>query len=174
MLRSMQKGVCIDMEEWREIRLKFWNQFYKYTQESDEATEFKNVFKNRKLQPSIEDSTAYYYRLNSGNKFCSLYCEMLVKPLGKANVRLDLVDNEGYDLNKVANIFYEHKIELESLLGPAVFWCKTTGKNRKIVYSTICDLGDERKWIDQFQWYCSVALLLRHFMDKYIGGGNGL
>lgn len=162
------------MEEWKEIRLRFWKQFYKYTQESNEAYEFKNVFKNRNLQPSIKDSTASYYPINSGNKFCSLYCEMLIKPLGKANIRLDLVDNGGHDLSDVVNVFDEHKIELERQLGPAAFWCDTTGKNKKIVYSTMCDLDDERKWTDQFQWYCSVALALRYFMDKYIKGSSKL
>lgn len=152
------------MEEWNEIRLRFWEQFYKYTQESDEAYEFRNVFKNRKLQPSIKTSTASFYPLNSGSGKYALYCEMKINPCGVADLRLD-VKNDAIFLEWLT----QRRDELEKVIGCADKWCECTGKTYTTIFSTQCDLENKNTWQRQFEWYCQNALALRKFLDKYRG-----
>lgn len=150
------------MKNLMELRYLFWYRFYEYTQNNENAKSFRLKFKNNPPQPSIKDSTASFYPLNSGSGKYSLYCEMLIKPFGQANLRLDI-----RNIPALIEKLTEHRGELEKTIGFAKNWCVCTGKSSKIIFSTQCDLTNQNDWQIQFEWYCKTALILRDFLDKY-------
>lgn len=150
------------MSKLSDLRYEFWHKFYEYTQTDSNAKKFTEKFGINPPQPSIANSTASYYPLNTGSGKYALYCEMKISPCVAADLRLD-IKNDPVLLERLT----QHRDELEKVIGHADKWCKCTGKTYTIIFSTQCDLANRNAWERQFEWYCQNALVIREFLEKY-------
>lgn len=147
------KKVKIELNETRQFKLEYWTQFVEYAFQNQE---FSRLFGKRKPRPQ------HWYSVSMGSSDYHL------------NMNLNTVKNKNYveiyirDNKDLFHSFYEHKDEIEQIIGGKLDWRELPDKMAsRIVIACPTKIKDESKRKEQFDWMIQTAIKFYKAFKKF-------